>query len=92
MTTTTKIRKIVQAVLAEYGKNNKFSVAATSFPCERFGNHYYAVTIKGWTPDPSADAIKASLRCRCGGIDCDGLGSENVGVLVSFDGPNFVQS
>lgn len=73
---TKTIRNIVKTVLAENGKSNKFSVKGTNFTCSRFGNGYYAVTIKGWTPDPSADAIKASIKARCD--------HERIGVLMDW--------
>jgi len=81
---TKAIQNIVKTVLAENGKSNKFSVKGTNFTCSRFGTGYYAVTIKGWTPDPSASTIKASIEDRCN--------LSTIGVLVSFDGIGFIQS
>ena len=80
---TKTIRKIVKTVLAENGKTNKFSVALWTAGWEG-GKQYYAVTIKDWTPDPSASTIKASIKDRCN--------LSTIGVLVSFDGIGFVQS
>lgn len=81
---TKTIRQIVLTVLAENGKGNQFSVRGTNFPCSRFGNGYYAVTIKDWSPDPSASTIEASIKDRCNLV--------NIGVLVSFNGIGFFLS
>ncbi len=85
MSESSEIRKIVKEVLTRYVFSHlRFTVKQTNFDCSRFGDCYYAVTIKGWQPNPLAENIEKAIKSQCNDIE--------IGVLVSFSGKGFVQA